>query len=209
LIREGGVLMKSEILNLVDEDLIAGEVVIWAGQPNDRLFCRNDWKMVPYSLFLAVFSFYWEYAVIVSGAPVIMLITGAIFVLFALYALVGRFFYKSYLKTNTYYYVTNKRVMTIKNLSYKKIEVKDIYYLKVINRYIDIDGSGDIEFGNIPFRMSVLINTGMDLFNRGRRFVIVPLAFYDLDNADEVSNLINEIRKGNYGEMNKDDKKTN
>jgi hypothetical protein len=79
----------------------------------------------------------------------------------------------------------------------------------VINRYIDIDGSGDIEFGNIPFRMSVLINTGMDLFNRGRRFVIVPLAFYDLDNADEVSNLINEIRKGNYGEMNKDDKKTN
>jgi uncharacterized membrane protein len=193
-----------DINSFIHEDLIENEEILWSGQPNDSIFCRNDWAMIPLSLFWSVFTFAWEIIAIISGIysamliPFIMAIFGIPFVIMSLYILIGRFFYKSYLKKNIYYYVTNKRAIVAINKEYKKFECEYLDSLNVINKQIDIAGSGNIIFGNSPLMIAIFLNTGLDMFAKGQGYNTLPMAFCDLDDADVVIKLINEVRRGNY-----------
>lgn len=198
--------VNDDINSLIREELIGGENILWSGQPEHKIFCKNDIKMIPFSILWGGFAMFWEISVLVMGAPIVMPIFGALFVLIGLYAMFGRFFYKAHVQKRTYYYVTNKRVIVAKVLGRTKIEAEYINSLTCINKDIKNDGSGDVIFGNIGFLISMYANTGMESLAKGKAYGQIPLAFYDLARADEVSKIINEVRNGRYDTINRNNK---
>jgi hypothetical protein len=69
--------------------------------------------------------------------------------------------------------------------------------IPTINARIRRDGSGSVVFGNAPWWQGSYVNTGLDFFTRGYEGEAV--AFYDIRDAREVVNLVNDLR-GRGGE---------
>lgn len=200
-------MMDNEDINgLIRDELIAGENILWSGKPEQKIFCKNDLKMIPFSLLWGGFAIFWETEVLKEGKPIFMPIVGSVFVLIGLYIIIGRFFYKAYVKKRTCYYVTNKRLILAKISRRTKVKAEYINSLKTIDKDIGSDGSGDLIFGDIGFMSSMYLNTGMDAFAKTKAYGQLPLAFYDLARADEVSRIINEVKNASYDAMNRNNK---
>jgi hypothetical protein len=61
------------------------------------------------------FAFFWEFEVVHSGnAPIFFMLWGIPFVLVGIYLIIGRFFWDAYQRGNTYYGVTNQRLLFVR-----------------------------------------------------------------------------------------------
>ena len=108
----------------VQPELLSGESIVWAGQPNTRvIFHKQDLYMVPFSLLWGGFAIFWEAGVSglsrSNGKPGIPwsfgMLWGIPFVVAGQYLIWGRFFYDAWLKRRTYYALTNRRVIVVQN----------------------------------------------------------------------------------------------
>ena len=67
---------------LADLQLPAGEHVLWSGRPDPgKLFTRNDYFLVPFSLLWGGFAFFFFGTAISSGVPVMAGVFGLAFAL--------------------------------------------------------------------------------------------------------------------------------
>lgn len=188
--------------NFIKSELLSDERIIWSGKPMEgRLFNKNDLFLIPFSIMFLGFAIFWESSVIFEvGAPVFFMLWGIPFILMGLYMVFGRFFYKSYLKRHTYYYVTNKRVIILKDTSNRKIEAEYIDSLPSISKDVKGDGSGTITFGNSSGFVGMYQNSGLEFFLKGKRHEILAPAFYDIDDVNKVYQIVSEIRNGTYND---------
>ena len=107
----------------VQPELVSGESVLWAGQPNGSIvFHREDFFLIPFSLLWGGFAIFWELGVTGlsgfsrgHGVPVFFELWGLPFVVIGQYFIWGRFFYAAWLKKQTHYAVTNRRVLVVQN----------------------------------------------------------------------------------------------
>ena len=83
--------------------LIPGERVIWTGAPPPGfLLSGRDLMLVPFSLIWAGFIVFWAREFLSRASmPSPLMLFLAVFVLFGLYAVVGRFFLDAWLRANT------------------------------------------------------------------------------------------------------------
>ncbi len=188
--------------DLITEELLKGEKIIWQGKPNSKiLFTSSDIFLVPFSLLWGGFAIFWEASVLGIGLVSDKASTGAIipfalfgipFVLVGLYFIFGRFIYKKKKKNRTIYAITNKRVLAITNMFGKNIQAEYIDRIQSINILERNGGNGTIKFGNSNFFTGMYDNTGMDFFSGfyGKS----SLAFYDIDDAKKVYNQLNILR---------------
>ena len=104
-------------------EILPGEHIQWRGQPDpSSIFCAADLFMIPFSLMWGGFAIFWELTALgIAGPeikpghepPAFFPLFGIPFVLIGLYVIMGRFFYKAYKKRNTYYAVTDRRVIVL------------------------------------------------------------------------------------------------
>jgi len=182
--------------DLVRDELLADEYILWAGQPNSRkLFTGVDIFLVPFSLMWGGFAIFWE-SMALRGGPIFFMLWGIPFVAAGLYFIFGRFIYKSYVKKRTYYYVTDKRVIILKKLRNTKLDTLYIEELPAINKNINSRGNGKIVFGDSAGIFGMYENTGLDFY--ANRFGKVSPAFYDLEGAEEAYRLVCKIKDGAY-----------
>jgi hypothetical protein len=127
--------------------LLPGEEILWADQPLQGLRLRPaDIFVIPFSLLWGGFSFFWEYLVVSSGAPLIFALFGLPFVLVGIYLIVGRFFTDAATRARTVYAISDERVMIKTGLfgtifySYSTETLTDISLLEQNN------GSGSVTF---------------------------------------------------------------
>jgi len=149
-------LYNTNITPLFQPLLHENEEILWVGRPNPRkVIGPEDLYLIPFSLFWSGFAFFWEYMAITqtrsesSGDPSawVFSLFGLPFILVGLYMLIGRFIYKSWKKSHTYYAVTTQRVIILQG---RRVSTTRLDALPTLNMELNHDGSGDILLGNGP-----------------------------------------------------------
>lgn len=183
-------------------ELLKDEKILWSAQPDTSvLFTRADIFLVPFSLLWGGFAIFWElgalavfFAISAGKNPmsIIFPLFGIPFVLVGLYFMFGRFIYKNWKKRNTYYAITDRRVLMLSNLFSQSLNAVNIDTIPTINKSVRSNGIGTIKFGNVNWMASMYGNTGMDFF--GSFGGVDILTFYDIKDADKVYELVSELR---------------
>ncbi len=144
-------------VSAVENQLGSGERVLWKGRPRPGIRLRgNDAILIPFSLLWCGFVVFWEYMALFqipknNPAGWLFPLIGIAFVLFGLYAVVGRFFLDAKMRETTEYAITNRRAIIVTNLFGKKIRSINLQTAPDISLTEKGDGSGTITFGSAPY----------------------------------------------------------
>ena len=104
--------MNRDIAKILEKQLFPNERLLWAGQPKQGIVFRgSDLFLIPFSLLWAAFAFYWEWTAYTSGAPLFFLMFGGVFVVVGIYVVLGRFFVDAFVRSKTYYGISNNRIL--------------------------------------------------------------------------------------------------
>jgi hypothetical protein len=184
------------------EDLLSDESIQWSGQPiASVLFSRRDVLLIPFSLLWCGFAFFWEYSVLFSPTSFkggemhrgMFALFGLPFVLIGFYLTMGRFFLKYFSRKNTYYALTNQRVLILEiNKGRKRVQSYFMRDIPGVHKEIGSNGIGSIVFG--PFALQALMyqDSGFSPY-RSRMGIVLP-AFYDIQDANQVYDLANNLQ---------------
>lgn len=178
-------------------DLLRDEKVAWAGQPDPRVrFSGGDIFLVPFSILWGGFALFWEAAVLglLDGQPALNpgALFGIPFAVIGQYFIWGRFIYKSYKNRRTFYALTNQRVLILATMRSRRLQTLFLNQLPTINKTVQHDGLGTLEFGLSPSWAGTYANSGMELF-AGRSGPMAP-AFYDIPDVEGVYQLVMRLK---------------
>jgi hypothetical protein len=171
--------------------LMQDESMLWTGKPDPSvLLSRSDILMIPASLLWGGFAIFWEVMALKGAPDPFFALFGVPFVLMGLYMIFGRFIYKRWRKANTYYAVTNKRVLVLTKLWRSNLQAIRIGTIPTLNLSAGRDGRGTIVFGNTSYA-GMYSNTGMEFF--GGFYGSQAPTFYDIQDARTVHDLVNKL----------------
>lgn len=195
-------MLDSALYAIFKDELLNGEEILWAGQPDLTLsFSKSDIFNIPFGIFWTGFSIFWEGAAIKAAldpstrtaASWAMPLFGVPFILIGLYLIGGRFFYKKWRKKRTYYAVTNKRILVVKNTRRRDLQGAYLEAIPVVNKSIRRDGRGTITFGNSTPGAWMYEDAGFDFL--GAYYADRSPTFRDVPDAEKVYRLVLDLRK--------------
>lgn len=133
---------EAVIRSKLDED----EQLLWSGQPRQGVFLQpQDAVLIPTSFLWGGFAFYWEYEVVTTHQFWVLQLWGIPFVLLGLYLVVGRFFADAYMRSKTFYGLTNKRAIIVRGSNTQSVPLSTL-------TGVVLGGDGTVVFGppNLP-----------------------------------------------------------
>jgi hypothetical protein len=178
----------------VQSELLPGETVAWAGQPDPGvIFHKQDALLIPFSLMWGGFAIFWEAGVAGlwghTRAWSFGMLWGIPFVLIGQYVIWGRFVYAAWLKRRTIYAVTNRRVLVVQNGWNRQVSSAYIDSLPTIIKEARSNGVGTLAFAE-----------GQGTWSKGgwSSWNAVSVAgtptFVDVSEVDSVYRLIFDLR---------------
>jgi len=193
----------SDVLAQIQPELLAGESLLWSGQPLRKIiFHQRDLFAIPFSLLWGGFAIFWEWGVTghfgnsgnSHSAPTFFTLWGIPFVIMGQYLIWGRFLYTAWKKGRTYYAVTNKRVIVVSIGFSRKLIDGYLRNLNSASLTLRSDGIGTIEFAPASLALSNWVFTSR---NRGNQVDIdlSSLAFFDIPDARTVYQIIQAQRE--------------
>jgi hypothetical protein len=177
--------------------LLKHERILWIGRPKQTaVFTPEDRFLIPFSVLWGGFAIYWEFLILFSkdetgvGPPLIFILLGLPFAIFGFYTIFGRFIYKAWAKKNTFYAITNKRIIVLDKAK-ENLQSADIRSIPSMMRTIGPNGIGTVKFGKTKIKPA-LENTGMDFLdpyidNR-------VLTFYDIPDVSKVYKMVHKLK---------------
>jgi hypothetical protein len=192
---------RDEISAFFRNDLQPDELVLWAGQPDASVhLTRADILLIPLSLWIGLSTI--RSGVIIleraiestysAGEAILSAMLSVPFLLVGIYLLIGRFFYKRWRKTRTYYALTNKRVLVLTILACRRLLEQSLEDIPALHMTAGLLGTGTITFGRSPFASSWCTNTGMNCIAGFDKTELI--AFHDVKNVDQVYWMIDALR---------------
>ncbi len=128
--------------------LLTGEAVIWSGRPGQGLrLTPVDALLIPFSLMWCGFAVFWETKVLQSAAPGFFALWGVPFIVIGIYFVVGRFPVDAWVRANTYYAVTDRRILIVRSGPFGRFVALSRDRLPEMNLSEGSDGRGTIRFG--------------------------------------------------------------
>ena len=167
--------MENQLQNQINKYLTPDEYVVWNGRPSKgHLLTKQDIYMIPFSIMWCGFAIFWEISVLTHSSSFIGKLWGIPFVCIGLYIVFGRFIMKSYMRKETVYAITNKRIFF-----FRKNQINTLDYHTNLTRTItrNPDGSGSIYFGSAASAQ----NTSAQLFGQNA---------YELDNIPDIDRVL-------------------
>ncbi|MBS1993279.1 MAG: hypothetical protein JSS86_16325 [Cyanobacteria bacterium SZAS LIN-2] len=186
-----------DIPNLFKADLQKGEKVLWSGQPVPRWFTPADIIMVPFSLLWGGFAFFWEGGVLTmylsnrNPALLFMVFWGIPFVLMGSYLIFGRFLIERWRQKNTFYAVTNQRLLILHTSGRRSLQTFFLDNLPCLEKTSTGEKTGTISFSDSA---GGGIITGMNYASNMRRAGLEPPGFCNIKDVDKVYALIAQER---------------
>ena len=184
----------------IQPELISGESVLWAGQPNPNvIFHKEDVFLIPFSLLWGGFAIFWEAGVSGFGGFghhsndqwLFGMIWGIPFVLVGQYLIWGRFIYAAWLKKRTHYAVTNRRVIVVRDGWRREVASAFIDTLPALIKEGGANGIGTLRFTQAESSWS----TGRGWGNWSGMGVGSTPTFIDVDDAATVYRMVSELRE--------------
>jgi len=130
-------------------ELMPEEKVVWSGAPGKGVkFQSIDLLTVPLSFLWAGFAVFWEANAIRVGAPAIFPLGGIPFVLIGAYITVGRFFFDSYVRSRSRYFLTNRRALIVTTWPRRRLRSVNLASLHEIGLTESRHGTGTLIFGS-------------------------------------------------------------
>ena len=189
-------LMEHQPEMIISSELDPGEKLIWSGMPRQGILFRgSDIFMIPFSLMWGGFAIFWEIGVLsipkdAGPVGIIFPLFGIPFVLIGLYMIFGRFIVDSKTRSNSYYGVTDQRVIIKSGLFRKNVKSLNLRTLTDISLNEKKEGHGSITFGQENPMASWFGGAsfpGMGAYNSPK--------FEMITNAKDVYNKIREAQK--------------
>ncbi len=162
----------------MQKELVTKERLLWTGVPQQGFVSRPaDAFLIPFSILWCGCAIFWEFAVLIYGFPLFLLLFGVPFVITGLYLVFGRFFYDMNLRQNTYYGVTSKRIVIITNFPNRKVNTINMATLGEISISNDRNDVGTITFSESNLRSWFSSGSGWPVGGkRTPSFVLIPSA---------------------------------
>ena len=173
-----------------DTYLGPGEMLLWEGKPDDRLFVLTaaDAIMIPFSLLWGGFALFWNLGVWAMGAPFFFKLWGLPFLVVGAYITVGRFFVDQRIRQKTVYALTTKRAFIATSAFGRKLRDKPIRPETAIN-YAP-GKSASITFGGVTPQAAQMRQMGVWHGATG------DFTFRAIDDGDAVYRLARDIQQG-------------
>ena len=166
------------------------ETLLWTGKPKQGvMLSKIDIFLIPFSLLWGGFAFFWEFSVVTLDAPLLFKFLGIPFVLVGLYLIIGRFFYDASRRKNTFYGITQNRILIKSGVLKKSIKFLNIKTPDNITIFENQDGSGTIVFGQESSFLNMFRGTSWGYSN-----MRLTLALEKIKNVRKVYQLIMELR---------------
>ena len=160
--------MWDESESQIENELGAGEQLLWHGQPKPGLRLRvSDILLIPFSLMWGGFAIFWEFMVIV-----------------------GRFFVDAKQRSRTWYGLTNERAIIVSGLLSKSVKSLNIDTITELALTEKADGSGSIAFGSPLIWPGWISGSSWPFMNHQP----IP-TFESIDNAKSVYELIRKAQQ--------------
>lgn len=141
-------------ISTIEKHLSSGEQILWSGQPRKGIvFRRTDGFVIPFSVLWCGFAIFWEFmatrGLSKSQGPisVIFPLFGVPFVLVGLYFVFGRFLVDARARAQTFYAITNERVLIVSGLFSRRVKSINLATLTDVSMTERNDGTGTITFG--------------------------------------------------------------
>ena len=167
------------------------EEVLWSGTPDTlRIFMRNDFILIPLTIFIGGFLLSYAYSsmmLMIRGQSVAFALSGITFLLIGLYLIFGRIWYRHKRLSRNYYFVTSDRCFVFNTLRDKvtaDIPINDVEPEAFQN---DLFLSGKYLGGDIVYGL------GLDIFFHN--FVKESPAFTAINSPDQVKKVIKRAKK--------------
>lgn len=175
--------------NWINKYLMPDEYVVWNGRPGKgHLLTPHDIFMIPFSIMWCGFAIVWETTVLIMSAPFFFKLWGIPFVCVGLFMVFGRFMLKSYIRKQTIYVITNKRIF-----SFRKNQIQTLNYHMNPTRNVTQyqDGSGNIRFYSTPTFNTLLpaMDTLTSLFSSMQSFR-QNYQYFELENIPDVDRVL-------------------
>lgn len=169
------------------------EHLIWSGKPRGGIrFDLSDIFVIPFSLVWAGLAFTGFFSTWRTEAPLLSRLVSLLFAAVGIYMVAGRFVFAALMRQNTYYALTDQRVMILTTLFSRRLQSVDMASLGPVT--IDVGGSG---VGTIAFGGDVDTTPISSFFARGfgTNNRNAPPSFEALDDAQSVYALIRQTQR--------------
>lgn len=177
--------MSGEATTIITSHLLPGERLLWAGRPKQGLLLRGE------DAFLIPFSLVWSLPVLsrLSSGAVLSNPIDFFFLVIGLYLLLGRFIVDAWLRSRTYYGVTDRHVVILRLSTASEMTSVSLRTLSNVKLTLRWGGKGTIELGR-PRKSSIFGPRASRAFPFPGAHEYLPPAFEAIPNAREVYDLI-------------------
>jgi hypothetical protein len=189
-----------DIPQLFKPDLQKDEKILWSGQPEPQWFTAGDFFLIPFSLLWGGFAYFWEGSVLhlyltnpKAGGALFMVFWGIPFVLIGSYFMFGRFFFQRLLQKNTFYALTNQRVIILSTFRGRSTQALFLDKLPGINKTVNKKGVGSLVFAEdaLSARLGSGASASLSLtLNNRNRGALALAAFFNIKDVNKVYDLI-------------------
>ncbi len=139
--------MENKATKIIKEYLHPAETLIWSGQPKGGIvFEIVDFFKTIYILVFIAFT-YFAVKLIAQVSILLAIPIGLLFFTAGLILGIGRFFIDSRLKSNTFYGLTDKRIIIVSKLFPKKVQSVQLDSKLKIEFLPNFDGTATIDLG--------------------------------------------------------------